>query len=104
MSKTVHQEIVFSAPPERIYEAYMDSSKHAEFTANGAADISSESGGAFSCHGGVILGRNVDLVANRRIVQAWHVADWDEGVFSLVLLCAARRRIEYAGPPRWLQA
>ena len=84
MSKTVHQEIVFAAAPERIYDAYMDSRKHSQFTANGDANISREAGGEFSAHGGAILGRNVELVPNRRIVQAWRVADWDEGVYSMV--------------------
>jgi activator of HSP90 ATPase len=86
MSKTVHQEIEVAASPERIYDSYMDSKRHAAFTANGDADISRDAGGAFSCHGGAIVGRNLELVPNRRIVQAWRVADWDEGVYSVVRL------------------
>jgi uncharacterized protein YndB with AHSA1/START domain len=84
MSKTVRQEILLDAPPERVYEAYMDSRKHADFTAHGDANISREAGGPFSCHGGEIVGRTIETVANRRIVQAWRVAGWDEGVYSLV--------------------
>lgn len=62
----------------------MDSRQHAAFTANGDAEISREVGGAFSAHGGYIEGRNVELVPNRRIVQAWRVKDWPEGVYSVV--------------------
>jgi len=84
MSTSVHQEVTFAASPERIYRAYTDSLEHAAFTANGAAEIGSEEGVAFSCHGGAILGRQIELVPNRRIVQAWRVADWGPGVYSLV--------------------
>jgi activator of HSP90 ATPase len=62
----------------------MDSKEHADFTANGAAEISREAGGTFTCHGGAILGRNIELVADKRIVQAWRVANWDDGVYSIV--------------------
>ena len=34
--------------------------------------------------GGLILGRNVELVPNQRVVQAWRPASWDPGVYSMV--------------------
>ena len=34
--------------------------------------------------GGLIQGRNVELVQNQRIVQAWRPASWDPGVYSMV--------------------
>jgi activator of HSP90 ATPase len=83
MSTTIHQEVVLAAGPERVYAALMDSKEHGEFTRD-AADISSEAGGAFSAHGGKIVGRNIELVPNQRIVQAWRPASWGEGVFSIV--------------------
>ena len=33
--------------------------------------------------GGIILGRHVELVPNRRIVQAWREVNWDPGVYSV---------------------
>jgi len=84
MADVIHQEIDFKASPTRIYEALMDSEQHADFTANGAADISREPGGTFTCHGGAISGRNIELVPGKRIVQAWRVANWDEGIYSIV--------------------
>ena len=80
----IHQEVLFDASPDRIYEALMDSKRHAEFTANGNAEISREAGGAFYAHGGHVSGRNIELVPNRRIVQAWHFRDWPDGIYSLV--------------------
>jgi uncharacterized protein YndB with AHSA1/START domain len=84
MAEVIHQEIDFAASPHRIYEALMDSKQHAEFTANGKAEIGREAGGTFSCHGGVISGRNIELIQDKRIVQAWRVANWDEGIYSIV--------------------
>ncbi len=31
----------------------------------------------------MISGRNIELVPNRRIVQAWRVRDWGDGVYSI---------------------
>lgn len=81
---SIHQEVVFEASPKRIYEILMDSKEHASMTGGGAADISQDVGGAFSCHGGAISGRNVELVPGERIVQAWRVANWAPGVYTLV--------------------
>jgi activator of HSP90 ATPase len=80
----IHQEIILNASPKRIYEILMDSKQHAEFTANGDAEISKEAGGAFFCHGGNVAGRNIELIPDRRIVQAWRVKNWPEGIYSIV--------------------
>ncbi|WP_421725487.1 SRPBCC domain-containing protein [Bauldia sp.] len=84
MSDAIHQEVTFNATPSRVYAALMDSGEHATFTANGAAEISRDAGGAFSAHGGEIVGRNIELVPDRRIVQAWRVKHWPEGVYSVI--------------------
>jgi 4-hydroxybutyryl-CoA dehydratase/vinylacetyl-CoA-Delta-isomerase len=82
---SIHQEISLNATPDLVYEALMDSGQHGAFTA-GRAEISRDVGGAFSCHGGAIVGRNIALVPNVRIVQAWRVATWAPGVYSIVRL------------------
>ncbi|HEY8077208.1 MAG TPA: SRPBCC family protein [Labilithrix sp.] len=81
---SIHQEIRLPARPSRIYDAYMDAKEHATFTAGGAVTIDPAPGGAFSTHGGVISGRTIELVPNQRIVQAWRVGNWPEGVYSIV--------------------
>jgi uncharacterized protein YndB with AHSA1/START domain len=78
----IRQEVTFTAPPAKVYRALMDSAEHARFT-GAPAEISSDAGGAFSCYGGRVLGRNVEIVPNTRIVQAWRPADWPEGVYSI---------------------
>jgi activator of HSP90 ATPase len=79
----LHQEIPIKASPQRIYEVLLDSKQFAAFTGLGA-DIDPKAGGAFSMFGGLIVGRNVELVPDQRIVQAWRPANWDPGVYSMV--------------------
>ena len=83
MPRDIHQEAVLKASPDRVYRALVDSRQHAEFT-GAPAEISAEIGGPISCHGGVITGRNIELLPNRRIVQVWRFKHWADGAYSLV--------------------
>ena len=89
-SITIHQEVDFKASPERVYKALLDSKQFSEFSAQSgefsanSAKIDQAEGGAFTLFNGYITGRNVELVPNRRIVQAWHDKEWPAGVYSLV--------------------
>jgi activator of HSP90 ATPase len=79
----LHQEIDIDAAPARIYAALLDSRQFAAFSGS-PAEISREAGGTFSMFGGRIVGRNVELVPDVRIVQAWRPADWEPGLYSMV--------------------
>jgi uncharacterized protein YndB with AHSA1/START domain len=78
----IHFEIDLKGPPQRVYEALLDAKQFAEIT-GAPAEIQRAAGGSFSLFGGHIQGRNVELVPNRRVVQAWRAADWPEGVYSI---------------------
>jgi activator of HSP90 ATPase len=80
---SLHQEIEFKAAPQRIYEVLLDSKQFAAFTGL-SAEIDPKAGGAFKTFGGLIVGRNVELIPNERIVQAWRPTHWDPGVYSIV--------------------
>jgi uncharacterized protein YndB with AHSA1/START domain len=69
--------------PQRIYEILLDSKQFAAFTGM-LANIDPAAGGAFSMFGRVIMGRNIELIPNQRIVQAWRPTRWDPGVYSIV--------------------
>jgi activator of HSP90 ATPase len=84
MLNAIQQEVVLKASPKRIYDALLDSKKFSEFSGGAPADISRDPGGAFSCFGGIITGRNIELIPSQRIVQAWRQGDWPEGVYSIV--------------------
>jgi len=80
---SIHQEIEFKAPPARLYQVLLSSKEFAAFTGM-HAQIDAKEGGAFSMFGGMIAGRNVELVSGQRIVQAWRPASWEAGVYSMV--------------------
>ena len=79
----IHQEITIKSSPAKIYSALTTSKEFSEVT-GAPADIVADEGGAFSCFGGQITGRNVELNANKMIVQAWRVGGWPKGVYSIV--------------------
>lgn len=79
----LHQEIDIKASRQRIYDALLDSKQFTTFS-GAPAEINREPGGTFSLFGGLILGRNIELVPKERIVQAWRPADWEPGVYTLV--------------------
>jgi activator of HSP90 ATPase len=78
----IHQEIDFTASPQRLYQALLDSKKFTAFSGR-PATIDGKAGGTFSLFGGHITGRNIELIPNERIVQAWRASDWPEGVYSI---------------------
>jgi activator of HSP90 ATPase len=79
----LHQEVDFKASPPRIYDILLDSKQFAAFTGM-PAEIDPKAGGAFSMFGGLVVGRNIELLPNQRIVQAWRPTHWDSGVYSIV--------------------
>jgi len=58
---------------------------------NAPTEISREVGGAFTLFGGHILGRHIELVPNERIVQAWRVANWKPGIYSIASFALAEQ-------------
>ena len=83
MAARIHQEVVFKGSPKRLYDVLTDARQFSEVTGGAPTEISREVGGSFSCFGGMVVGRQVELVPNQRIVQAWRAKDWDAGVYSI---------------------
>lgn len=79
---TIHQKVDFTASPQRVYEALLDAKQFAAFSGK-PAEINREVGGAFSLFDAHIVGRNVELVPNQRVVQASRTTDWTEGAYSI---------------------
>lgn len=79
----LHQEIELGAPPQRVFDALLDAKRFAAFTGM-PATIDPSPGGAFTTFGGLIQGRNVEIIPAQRIVQAWRPTSWDSGVYSIV--------------------
>src|SRR5690242_16260841 len=83
MLESIRQEVVFKADPMRVFETLLDAKRFSDFT-GAPAEIESSAGGAFSCFGGVITGRNIEVMPGQRIVQAWRVSMWPQGLYSIV--------------------
>ena len=93
--ESIHQTVVFKASRKRVYEALTDEKQFDKVVKLSAAmqsgmslgnkptQIAREVGGAFTLFGGHILGRHVELAPGERIVQAWRVAPWEAGVYSI---------------------
>jgi activator of HSP90 ATPase len=93
----IHQEVVFEAASQRVYAALTDARQFDKIVdlsgirqsgmlppeANKPTQISPEAGSAFTLFGGFITGRQIELVPNVRIVQAWRAAMWGPGVYSI---------------------
>lgn len=79
----LREEADFAAPPHRVYEALLDEKQFSSFT-GAPAKIDRTEGGALSLFGGAITARNVELVADKRIVQAWRDPEWAPGIYSIV--------------------
>jgi activator of HSP90 ATPase len=70
MSPVIEQRVTFNSTPEQLYELFMDSAKHTAATGV-PAKISRKVGGKWSAFQGALTGRNLELVPNETIVQAW---------------------------------
>jgi activator of HSP90 ATPase len=97
-------KVDYKASPQRIYGALLDPGKFAAFTGL-PAEIDAKEGGWCSLFGGLIQARNIELVVDQRVVQAWRPAQWKPGVFSIVRFELTSRgagstlAIEHAGFP-----
>jgi len=78
---TIEQRVELPGTPKEVYEAYVDSAKHAAFTCF-SAEIARSEGGDMRAGGDYISGRMLELVPDTRIVQTWHASDFPEGHYS----------------------
>jgi activator of HSP90 ATPase len=82
-TKTLRQSVLLRATPHEVYEALMDSQKHAEFT-HSPAIIDRKVGGEFITFDGWASGTTIELIPDKKIVQKWRADDWPQGHCSTV--------------------
>lgn len=90
---SIHQEPAFTASRERVYRALTDAGQFDRVVQLSEAmkgtksivpaAIDSTPGGAFSLFGGYITGRQLELVPDQLIVQAWRAASWNAHLYSI---------------------
>jgi uncharacterized protein YndB with AHSA1/START domain len=89
MTREIKQQVVFNAPPARVFSALMDSKQHSRFTGE-PAKISRLPGGRFTCYGGYITGINLEIKPSGLIVQAWHSGSWPKETWSVIVINLTR--------------
>jgi activator of HSP90 ATPase len=82
-TSTIHLEAKFPVAPERVYELLTNGAKFGEVTGQPGKGGGS-TGAYFSLFDGWLLGRQVELVPNELIAQAWRFKDWEPGIYSMV--------------------
>jgi Activator of Hsp90 ATPase homolog 1-like protein len=94
-SEAIRQQLMFDASPQRIYQALTSTRDFDKITrlsdgalllnAAGAKPtaISAELGGPFTLFGGYITGRQLEMMPNELLVQAWREESWKPGAFSI---------------------
>ncbi|MCK6641427.1 MAG: SRPBCC domain-containing protein [Bacteroidia bacterium] len=77
---SIKQTATIPATPKQVYDALMDSEKHSDFTGTKAV-IGKKVGTYYSAYDGYIVGKNLELVPGKKIVQTWIALEdkWPEG-------------------------
>ena len=94
-AEAIHQEISIPASRAQVYDALTHADQYRQIQQLGVAmqtvlktaavpvQLSGEPGATFVLFGGHIVGRNLELIPNVRIVQAWRETTWRAGVYSV---------------------
>jgi uncharacterized protein YndB with AHSA1/START domain len=102
----IHQDVAFTATAARVYHLLTDAEQfdkvvQASDGMNSAmrkslgtkrTEIDARPGGAFALFGGYITGYSLELVPDKRLVQAWRAGSWEAGVFSIVRFALSERQ------------
>src|SRR5947209_8570832 len=85
MSRTVLLAASLPAPPERLFDMYLDPAAHSAF-AGAPVTIAAKPGSSFSAFGGVLSGMILHVAPKRLIVQTWRSANWATDAVDSVLV------------------
>jgi activator of HSP90 ATPase len=83
--KTIIQKVMFKAAPKELFDLFLDSKKHSQAT-GGKAVASQKVGGSFTAWDGYIKGKNIAIVPDRMIVQAWRSGEFKKSDHDSVLI------------------
>lgn len=75
MPRTIQLAASLPAPPDRLFDMYLDPGEHAAFTGS-PVTISDRPGSPFRAFGDVLSGTILQVVPKRLIVQSWRSPNW----------------------------
>lgn len=84
MTKAIQQTVRFAAPPEKLFEMYLDLKQHTDAT-GGKATMSRRMGGSFTAWNKQLRGKKM-IVPNRLIVQSWRSTAFRSGDLDSILI------------------
>ena len=90
-TKNIKQIIAFKGTPHDVYELLMDSKKHGAFT-GGKAKVSRKIGGTVTAYDGWVSAKNLKLIPDRLIVQAWRGRDWPKEHYSKAMFLITKTK------------
>jgi activator of HSP90 ATPase len=70
MPRSLQQTVRLAAPPDELFDSYLDPRRHAAITGQ-PVRIAATPGSEFSAFGGMLSGRIVAVIPKRLIVQTW---------------------------------
>ena len=73
------------APPEQLFDMYVDAQSHAAFT-GAPVEITARSGAPFRAFGGALSGTVLHVEPKRLVVQRWRSSNWPEDAVDSVLI------------------
>jgi activator of HSP90 ATPase len=71
----IRQSMQFNASPESLFDAYLDSRKHAAIVGS-KVSINKTVGRRFTAFNGMLSGKNLLIVRKKLVVQAWRSRRW----------------------------
>jgi len=89
MTREIKHQVVIGATAAKVYDALMDSKKHAAFTGE-PAKINRKVGSSFQCYGTYITGITLAARPGKCIVQAWRSRDWPKDHYSVVTFALSK--------------
>jgi uncharacterized protein YndB with AHSA1/START domain len=87
MPRTIQLAASLPAPPDRLFDMYLDPVEHAAFTGAPVA-VSAQPGAPFRAFSGVLTGTILQVVPKRLIVQSWRSPQWGPTDIDSTLILA----------------
>ena len=84
MPRNIIMAASLPAPPEKLFDMYLDAASHAAFTGLPVM-IEPRAGGAFRAFDGMLSGTILHIEPKRLIVQTWRSANWPATAIDSVL-------------------
>ena len=86
MNKAIEQKILFKrATAEELFDIFVNPQKHSAIQGGAITKISNKEGDSFSLLNGNLKGKNLLIVPNRMIVQAWRGNVWEKDDLDSIL-------------------